>query len=204
MAKKDKNKQADNSVVTPTFRVGYVELPDGEENDRYQITAIFDSDADISDLEDMVLDALKEAHGVKKFKEGYNNPLHDGNKRYKKSKRKEFKDATYCSLKTGFLPSCIDESSKKSKNAKVDDSSYLYAGAYFQAIVDVYSYNGKKGSDAGIGIGLQSLLKVKDGKKLSGGGLSPEQAREKFNQAGRGDEPKPKKKDKDKGKKKKK
>lgn len=53
----------------------------------------------------------------------------------------------------------------------------IYSGAYYRAIVRFYPY--KNQSNVGIGVGLDSIVKVADGERLSGG-ISTKQAASMF------------------------
>lgn len=193
----------DKQLVTPPFTVGYVEDKDNDNDDhtKYAVKAIFDSDADLGELEKAVHKALKDEFGVKKFSKKHASPLHDGDDSYKKDKpdTKIFKGATYANLKSGYLPDCLDDTGKKKRKPGVFGSNkFLYTGAVFQAVVSVYTYD--NAGNRGVGIGLESLLKIEDGERLTlggGGGVSREKANQLYDDYSGG---KSKKKNKDKAK----
>lgn len=53
---------------------------------------------------------------------------------------------------------------------EIMDRGEVYSGCYCQAVIGLYPYN--KGSNRGIGVGLNGLRKIKDGDHLGGGSVS--------------------------------
>lgn len=209
MAKKDKGKKKDKEqdvpngqlkdgeLKTPIFRAGWVGLPD--EDGKYSVTAIFDDETNLKELEKLALKTLRDEHGKDaEFGEDYKSPWNKGDKRAKKKGQPEYENTMYCNIGTNFPIEVVDA---KGNSIALDEDSELYAGAYFRAVINAYCWDNS--GKEGVSFGLQALQKIRDGKKISGGGMSPERARSLFDDGVAETESK-KGKDKDKKKKKKK
>jgi len=94
---------------------------------------------------------------------GIDLPLRDGDEREDSA----YENAFYLNAKSSKdrPPKVLD----KERN-EVFSTDEVYSGCYVQAVLDFYPYN--QSGNKGIGVGLRGIRKIKDGKPLSGGGVS--------------------------------
>lgn len=162
-------------VMTPVFRASWLRLPNEEKN-KYEVTALFDTDENFAEMERIMKAALRSKFGKNYEIEDMRLPFNNGSKRARKSKREGkdesyFQDTTYCNFATQNEIPCADSDGTE---LACDDKA-LYAGAYYRAIINAYAYDNQQ---EGVSFGLVSLMKVRDGEKITGGtgGMSSKQA----------------------------
>jgi len=170
------------TIVTPEFRLGFNFLfnPKVEEKDdpkdktkkvvveEYLATMIFDSDADLSDLKDLVKKTKFEKWGDKKvpnwqptFVKGEDRPTQEG------EQREEYQGKIVLYAKNKFRkPGIVNEQRKP-----FIDEGKLYPGCYCVAEVTCFgwTYMGK----SGVSFGLENIMKVGDGERIKGSGGAP-------------------------------
>lgn len=88
-------------------------------------------------------------------------PLRDGD--LKGEKYLEFKNSFFFNAKSRYKPGLVD-----ADGIEILDSSQVYSGCIARLSINLYPYNAV--GNVGIGIGLNNLMKISDGKRLSGRG----------------------------------
>ncbi len=114
---------------------------------------------DITKIEDLIKRTVSEKYPNKAdIPEGFSTPIKDGDEKTYAG----YQGAWTCTASSQFAPGVLDET----KNPILDQRDF-YAGCYAIASVNAYcwSYMGK----AGVSIGLQNIMKVRDGESLAGG-----------------------------------
>ena len=150
-------------VVTPTFRASFVNVFEPRENTQsgkleYSVKMIFDKDADISELKEIIKEAIRNKWGDKAPK-NLKMPLRSGNES-DLDKYPEDKDKIIANAKSVmYPPGLIDTKTKQ----EIIDPKEFYSGCYARASVVCYAYDNVS---KGVAFGLQNLLKVKDGEPL--------------------------------------
>jgi len=89
------------------------------------------------------------------------NPLRDGDE--EKPGNEEYAGMMFLGAKSKNKPQIIDK-----KGVTIDDAEDFYSGCYGKASLNFYAF-GAKVPLKGVAAGLNSLLKVEDGERLSGG-----------------------------------
>lgn len=121
----------------------------------------------------MIVETAKESFGAKgekvvagmKAKGKY--PLKDGNL---KEELAGYAGRLYINANSGVVVPCYGRDPRVKLNEQ-EIREMMYAGATVNAVVSFYKYSHKTGGD-GVGIGLKGLQFVKDGDRLSGGGVA--------------------------------
>lgn len=148
----------DGSLLTPEFRVSFPKIFEADENGKYGLAMIFDSDVDFAPLEKMV-DALKKQTWPKGTgKLAYSQPILDGND--SQAKREELTDKFYINGKSGkYRPGLVDASLQD-----ITDESEFYPGCWARAVITLYSwtYMGK----CGISVNVRNIQKIRDDDPL--------------------------------------
>lgn len=93
-------------------------------------------------------------------------PLKDGNL---KDNLAGYAGCMFINANSGVKIPCYTPDRRKMNDEEIRDM--MYAGAVVNAIVVFYKYSHKTGGD-GVGIGLKGLQFVKDGDRLSSGGVA--------------------------------
>lgn len=158
-------------VMTPEFRASYVSLdrPKAglkDPNEKfYSICMIFDKDADLSELKQLVHDTMMARWGKKPG--GFQSPFFDG--------------TAYNEKHDGKHPYCVGKICANAKNkeeygkpgqwdleldAPIVEEGAIYSGCYCRATVTAYTYD--TGGNRGVSFGLQNVAKAKDGDRLAG------------------------------------
>lgn len=90
------------------------------------------------------------------------NPVHDGD--VEKSDSPEYQGMWYINAKARNKPGCV----KQTPSGLVDitDEDEFYSGCYGRASISFYLYD--KAGQRGIGVGLNNVLKTRDGDYLGG------------------------------------
>lgn len=162
------------TVNTPKFRVSYPQVFQPKENTlshqmEYSLEAIFEPDADISNLKAAATKALEDKFGKDKAKwpEGLRSPFKSQDTKAKTVNGKQVlpepyqEGGVYLNLRNKQRPSVVDGG----LNSIIDPSDF-YAGCYAIASVSVYAYD--KGGNRGVNFSLSNIQKVDDGDPLGG------------------------------------
>jgi hypothetical protein len=88
-------------------------------------------------------------------------PLRDGD--LKGAKYPEFKGSWYFNAKSKFKPGLVDADGNE-----ILDPSEIYSGCTARLSLNLYPYSAL--GNVGIGIGLNNVMKISDGKRLTGRG----------------------------------
>lgn len=178
-----------NEGLTGLVRFCYTNLdaPVAYEDDpeKYRMTIL------ISKKDTVTLEAYKKAYenalqtGIEKFWGGkkpttrdFKNPLHDGDE--EQPDKEEFRNCYYLYLKADpdKRPFIID----RFGNNIVDVKNEVYSGSFGRVYFSLYPFNHAKGGK-GIGIGMNGVVKLRDGKRLSGALSAAEAFSEGFDYA---------------------
>lgn len=89
----------------------------------------------------------------------FSYPLKDGDA--KKNAGDEYKGCYYINAKSDNAPAIVDSNQKL-----IMDHSEVYSGVYGYASINFFAFN--KTGNKGISVGLQGLMKVRDGEPLGG------------------------------------
>ena len=98
----------------------------------------------------------------------FKNPLRDGSAEYaddSNKKGKEFDNRFFLNASSNNPIGIVDKYAKP-----LIDQSEIYAGVVVRADISFYAYS--VSGNVGVGVGLQNLMKVKDGEAFSGGGTA--------------------------------
>ena len=150
-------------IVTPTFRASFVHVFEPRQNEQsgkleYSVKMIFDRDADLTPLTDIIKEAIRNKWGTNPPK-NLKMPLRDGNES-DTDKYPEDKDKIIANAKSvAYPPGLIDAKTKQ----EILDPKEFYSGCYAKASVVAYAYDNVS---KGVAFGLQNLLKIKDGEPL--------------------------------------
>lgn len=94
--------------------------------------------------------------------EDFRKPLKDGDTNPpKKANPEDFAGMLYCNASSIYKPGIVDRNSRA-----IIDPEAFYSGCYGRAQVNLFPYDSM--GNAGIGVGLNNLQKVKDGPRLGG------------------------------------
>lgn len=162
-------------MLTPTFRVSYPALLKPKYNelakkDQYSLVMLFDKKTaakDLKDLKEAVARIAKEKW-PKGLPRNFRTPFRDGDtETYDKGARQGEAKAPGCifiNSKSDQAPGVMkfDELGKKVKVLNEDD---VYGGCYAIAEVSVFAYD--KVGNCGVSIGLNHILKMKEGERFS-------------------------------------
>lgn len=150
-------------VITPTFRASFVNVFEPRENPQsgkleYSVKMIFDKDADMEGLKEIIKEAVRNKWGDRPPK-GLRMPLRNGNES-DLDKYPEDKDKIIANAKSVmYPPGLIDAKTKQ----EIIDPKEFYSGCYAKASLVAYAYDNVS---KGVAFGLQNLLKIKDGEPL--------------------------------------
>lgn len=161
----------DKKCTTPKFQVSFPHVfkPHAmrkNQEAKFQITMLFDKDADLSAMKRAVHKARVEAWGPDKNEwPKHRSPFRNGDK--KKGDLAGYKGKIYVNAraKAASPPQIID----RRKNEITEESGEFYAGCFAHATLIAFKYgNPKEGIKDGIAFSLQNIQKLKDGPKFSG------------------------------------
>ena len=150
-------------VVTPTFRASFVHVFEPRQNEQsgkleYSVKMIFDKDADLTPLKDIIKEAVRNKWGSNPPK-NLKVPLRDGNDsdldKYPEDANKIIANAK----SVMYPPGLIDAKTKQ----EIIDPKEFYSGCYARASIVAYAYDNVS---KGVAFGLQNLLKIRDGEPL--------------------------------------
>lgn len=163
-----------STVNTPVFRVSYPNVFEAKLNKlsnqpEFSIEAIFDKDADLSDLKAAAQKALVSKFGADKstWPQGIRTPFKKHEAKAKTVGGKQVipepyvEGGIYLNLRSKQRPSVVD----RDLTAIIDGTDF-YAGCYAIASLSVYAYS--KGGNNGVSFGLSNIQKFKDGDPLGG------------------------------------
>lgn len=94
-------------------------------------------------------------------------PLYDGDK--KKDGDPAYKGAFYLNAKNSRKPPIIN-----TEKEPITDPSEIYSGIHAKCAIGFYAYN--KAGNRGLGVSLDIVMKIKDGRPLGGMGISIDDA----------------------------
>lgn len=160
------------NVVTPKFRISYPHLFRAKKNelsgkDEFSCVALFDKDADLSELKKAAAAACEKKWGSDKAKwpKKLNLPFRDqGDKESDDGTLPDgmTKGAIYMNLKAKNAPGLVNQ-----KREEILDETEIYAGCYCRAQVNAYAYS--QAGNNGVAFGLNHVQKLAEGKPLGGG-----------------------------------
>jgi hypothetical protein len=171
---------ATGNWITPRARASFVHvlkqakpMQAGKEP-KYQITLLFDKDADFSIAKKMAQDALNEKFGTKLADLTSTDPKKKAAAEAFKARLKNpFRDQGEKAF-DGYTPGCIFiNATAKQKPGVVDaagadiiEEKDIYSGCYVRASLRAFAYD----VDGGVGVafGLQNVQKLADGEPLGG------------------------------------
>ena len=165
------------TVVTPTFRLGFHALFAPKEKEKedtktkekktvqeYYITMIFDKDADLTELKNLVRKVKKDKWGEKEVP-NWRTTFTKGEDRLSQNgeQREEYLGKIVLTAKNQFRqPGIVDKNRKPFL-----DESKLYPGCYCVASLSAFGYTYM--GTSGVSFGLENIMKVADGERLAGG-----------------------------------
>ncbi|MBR1625616.1 MAG: DUF2815 family protein [Bacteroidales bacterium] len=150
-------------VVTPTFRASFVNVFEPRQNEQsgkleYSVKMIFDKDADLTGLKEIIKEAIRNKWGNNPPK-NLKMPLRNGNES-DLDKYPEDADKVIANAKSvAYPPGLIDAKTKQ----EILDPKEFYSGCYARASLVAYAYDNVS---KGVAFGLQNLLKIRDGEPL--------------------------------------
>ncbi len=156
-----------DKVRTPVFRVSFPKVFEPEKtatgNDKYSLVMLFDKKEDLTELNAMIKRVVLE-----KYPDGDLPKCADGTPFIEP--RKDGDDRDYAgypgswvyTASSQFPPGILGEDKLPIMNQRE-----FYAGCYAIATVNAYCWEHKK--KFGVSVGLQNLMKIKDGESLAGG-----------------------------------
>jgi hypothetical protein len=130
----------------------------GEE--RYSVTMIFDKKEDLAALRTIAQAAGREKFG-EKLPPGFRGPFRDGAD--KKHLEGFGETVVFATATTTTQPGLVDLLNGK---RPITEPTAFYAGCYARATVTAYGYD--RNGNRGVSFSLHNLIKVKDGKPISG------------------------------------
>lgn len=152
-------------VVTTKFRAGFVKVfrPD-EENEKYGLTMIFDSEKDLNNLKETVKQYISD-NGLEGKK--LEMPWKSGDDKADRDDTYEDLRGKYLvNTKTKYKPAVVD-----AQRIPIDDEQEFYSGCYAKAVVSPYKWTYKKRE--GISFNIIAAQKVADGDRF-GGSVNPD------------------------------
>lgn len=161
-------------VITGLVRFSYLHAfePSAMEGQtpKYSASLIISKDdtKTIDEIKAAIAEALELGKASKfggKIPAVYKNPLRDGDE--ERPDDAAYKNAYFVNANSTNKPGIVDANVKP-----ILDRDEFYSGCYGKASVTFYPYNSN--GSKGIACGLQNLMKVKDGERLSGGSSAEE------------------------------
>lgn len=163
--------KGDNRVVTGVVRLSFSNLFEPRLNEdgskgRYDCCLLIDKkDKKTIECINKAIEAAK-AKGIKekwanKLPKNLQLPLRDGDEKEDDQYSDQFKGMMFINPKSKSRPGIVDKNF-----APILDPEELYSGCYVVAAISFFPYdtNGNKG----VGVGIDNVLKVKDGDSLAG------------------------------------
>ncbi len=151
-------------VVTGEVRLSYVNLFEPRaivEGGplKYGVSILIPKDdkAQIKQIQDVIDQLIKEEQGVLKGTKGLKLPLRDGDEKDADG----YEDHFFISVSNKEKPLVVDENRQDILSPRE-----IYSGCYGRVSMNFYAYN--KAGNRGIGVSLNSVMKVSDGDSLGG------------------------------------
>lgn len=171
-------------IITPEFRVAFANVfaprntnldnPDAPRL-RYGVTMIFEPKENLVELQKIANTKVKADFGENFSLKSVRHPF----------RKQAEKHGIYEGFnETGLFVNCTTKNRPQiitQDGTGIFDEEGFYSGCYARASLTVFTYD-QKGK--GVGFGLKSLLKTRDGEPLGGGRASAEQEFEAFIDAG--------------------
>lgn len=155
--------EVSTKCITPEFRASYArvfepaEQPNGDL--AYSVQMIFPKDTDLSGMKAAAEAAMTKLFGEKsKWPKGYWNPFRDGDE---ERDAPEYQNAIFVLAKTKNQPGIVDPNVQPILSAED-----FYSGCYARASIVFYAFD--KNGNKGIGVGLNNIMKTRDGDRLDG------------------------------------
>ena len=129
----------------------------------YNVLAIFDPDADLTDIKKAIVEVMNDRFGDKsKWPNVWRNPIR---KCEEKQTGGTFPNGMmagghFMNLKTTRKPGLVDQDLKD-----IISAEDFYSGCYAKASISAFSYD--RAGNRGVSFGLQNLQKTADGEKLT-------------------------------------
>jgi hypothetical protein len=167
-------KPARPSIKTPVFRGHYVHLAapkkterdDGSTKEQYSMLIVLPKNVPenvtfIRALSALLLSAAQAKHGTTITKLGQlkHCPIKNGDD----NDKEQFHGNWLVNVASNFPVSCIDKA-----GTTLDSPEDLYSGAHYRVKLSPWAWANKKGGK-GVSLNLESVLKVKDDKRMGGG-----------------------------------
>lgn len=146
-------------IVTPKFRAAFANVFEpNKESGNYEITMLFEKDADLKPLMELLKATAKEKWGDNT--KGVELPIHKGEEK-DSEKYPDFQGKIYAKAKSKFAPGIVSQTKQP-----IFDQSEFYSGCYARASISAYAweFKGKKG----VGLNLNNIQKLADGPKFGG------------------------------------
>ena len=159
-------------ILTPVGRVTLPALAKPDDNGKYGLTMIFDSEADLKKLKAMVDECIKVEWGSKYKPAQLSLPFTNGNHQTADdvNVRPEYAACTLATMRTKYAVTVLNPAKKPIPTAQLE--AEVYGGCYCIAQVNAYAWEyTEKGKvmKRGVSLGLMNLMKVRDGERLGGG-----------------------------------
>lgn len=158
-------------VFTPKFRVSFPNVIEPQIDDDgkavYGLTAIFDSDADLSELRDLVDSTIRRKYpNFDKWsaqqKAKFRMPFRDGDS-HDLEKYPEYEGKITAGMRNKHnKPGCLNAAKQP-----IEDKREFYSGCYAIAQVTAFCYD--VSGNKGCAFGLQNVMKIHDGEPLAAG-----------------------------------
>lgn len=164
-----------SNIKTPKFRVSYPNVFKPQLNklsgrEEYGVVALFDKNADLTELKKAAQAAVEKEWGSdpKKWPKKLRLPFRDQAEKEKDGVLPAGHEAgaIFMTLRSKNKPGVVDQ-----KVQDIFEPKDFYAGCYAKASVSVYTYD--QVGNAGVNFGLVNLQKVGDGDTLSGSSAKP-------------------------------
>ena len=162
-------------ATTPTFTASYPKLFTAEVNklsgkEEFSVVALFEKDADISNLKDAAKAALVKKFGADEnaWPKNLKTPFRDQADRAKNVDGRQVmpegyvEGAIFLNLKSKEKPGLVDQNVQD-----IIDPKEVYAGCKLRATINAYAYS--HGGNHGVSFGLGNVQKVGDGEPIGGG-----------------------------------
>ena len=170
-------------MITCKVRFSYLnvfepkETPSGDM--KYSASLLIEKDnaQGIKEIKDAIKAAVDKGLSTNKFSKaqvpGLRLPLRDGDTEFESGNRgEEYKDHFFVNCSSKNKPGIVDAQAKP-----IFDSDEFYSGCFGRVDINFFPYN--QAGNRGIGVGLNNVMKVKDGGRLDGR-QSAESAFEKY------------------------
>lgn len=168
----EKNSMQSTKVLLKNVRASYAHvfepqaMTGSSEKPKYSVSIILPKDnASVESVKAAIKAAYELGiqttwHGKKP--KNFQNPLHDGDE--EKDDDEAYQNAYYLNAKSSTKPGVVKR--VNGKNVTIDNEEEFYSGCWMYATVTFYPYS-FAGKD-GVGVGLDNILKIKDGDYLGG------------------------------------